>query len=126
MEQERNRGILKNPWIYVSVIILIILFFLLKPVFTGKTIDGELDNFAKCLTDAGMKMYGTDWCSHCQNQKKLFGKSFEQIDFTDCDWDSEICSSEGIRGYPTWKIDGESYPGKQSLERLAQLSGCEL
>ena len=62
----------------------------------------------------------------CQNQKKLFGKSFKFIDYIDCDRDRALCLSNGVEGYPTWKINGESYPGEQSLERLAQLSGCEL
>jgi hypothetical protein len=28
---------------------------------------GKYDNFAKCLTEKGVEMYGASWCSHCQN-----------------------------------------------------------
>ena len=44
---------------------------------------GEYDVLANCLTEKGAVMYGTEWCSHCQNQKKSFGKSFEYIDNLD-------------------------------------------
>ena len=78
---------------------------------------------AKCLTEKGVKMYGTEWCPHCKNQKKLFGSSFQYINYTDCDKNRQECLSAGVQGYPTWEIDGQNYPGEQSLERLAQLSG---
>lgn len=86
----------------------------------------KLDKFAQCLTNANLTMYGTDWCTHCQNQKKLFGKSFKYINFINCDTKSEICKVEGITGYPTWKINGTSYPGEKSFLELSQLTGCTL
>ena len=87
---------------------------------------GQYDVFAQCLTEKGIKMYGTGWCSYCQKQKDSFGNSFKYVDFVDCDKDKQECLSAGVQGYPTWNINGENYPGLQSLERLAQLSGCEL
>ncbi len=71
-------------------------------------------------------MYGTEWCSHCKSQKKMFGKSFQYINYVDCDRYSDECLRNGIRGYPTWIIDGEKYPGVQSLGRLSSLSGCSI
>lgn len=82
-------------------------------------------NLAQCLTQKGVKMYGTSWCGHCNNQKAAFGESFKYIDFVDCDQRGDECSSAGVRGYPTWIINGASYPGEQSLERLASLAGCD-
>jgi hypothetical protein len=82
------------------------------------------DDLAQCLTDKGAVMYGTEWCSHCQNQKKAFGDSFQYIDFVDCDQSRDKCLDAGIQGYPTWKIEGVNYPGEQSLDRLAGLAGC--
>ncbi len=87
---------------------------------------GEYDTFAQCLTEKGVKMYGTEWCSHCQNQKKDFGNSFQYINYIDCDKRGDQCLKEGVQGYPTWIIEGEKYPGEQPLPRLATLSGCEL
>ncbi len=111
-------------WI-IAIFILIIL--LIYNPFKSKTSEaGQYDVFAKCLTESGIKMYGTEWCPHCKNQKKLFGSSFEFVDYIDCDKNKEICLIEEIQGYPTWKLNGESYTGEQSLEALAQISKCEL
>jgi len=87
---------------------------------------GKYDTFAKCLTEKGVTMYGTEWCSHCQNQKKEFGKSFQYINYVDCDRQKLECNKAGVKGYPTWVIDGENYPGEQDLYYLASLSECEL
>ncbi|MFH1770777.1 MAG: thioredoxin domain-containing protein [archaeon] len=87
---------------------------------------GEYDDFATCLFEKDVTMYGTEWCSHCQNQKKEFGKSFKYVNFVDCDKNRDECLGEGVEGYPTWKINDNLHPGEQALERLAALSGCEL
>ena len=87
---------------------------------------GGYDLFAQCLTEKGVKMYGTEWCSHCKNQKKMFGDSFQHVDYIDCDLNKDECQEAGIGGYPTWIIGGEKYPGEQSFERLASLTECEL
>lgn len=84
----------------------------------------KYDEFAQCLTEKEVKMYGTEWCSHCKNQKELFGSSFDFVDYIDCDLRSDECQAAGIKGYPTWKINGESYPGEQTIEKLASLTGC--
>jgi len=86
----------------------------------------KYDDFAQCLASKDVKMYGTEWCPHCKAQKELFGKSFQYVDYTDCDKYKEECLVAGVEGYPTWVIDGKSYAGTQSLEKLAYYSGCEL
>lgn len=83
-------------------------------------------NLAQCLTEKGAKMYGTSWCGHCSNQKAVFGESFKYIDYVDCEQRGDECSAAGIRGFPTWIIDKRAYPGRQSLERLAGLAGCDV
>jgi glutaredoxin len=87
---------------------------------------GEYDELAKCMTESGAKMYGTEWCGHCKNQKELFGNSFENIDYIDCDKQRGLCTAAGIEGYPTWVINGEKHSGTQNLYELAKLTSCEL
>jgi len=70
-------------------------------------------------------MYGTEWCPHCKTQKALFGSSFDSVNYVDCDLNSQECQIQGITGYPTWKFEGKSYSGVQSLEKLAALTSCE-
>jgi hypothetical protein len=107
---------------YIIILGLITLLFLTA---CSKTPEVQPE-FAQCLTDYGATMYGTEWCSHCQNQKAEFGKSFNLVNFVDCDINQNRCIAAGVKGYPTWIIDDKAYPGEQSLERLAYLTGCEL
>lgn len=109
-----------------------IIFYFLSIILISLTISGcakkpsKYDTFAQCLTEKGATMYGTEWCSHCQNQKKTFGKSFQYINFVDCDFNSGECLRNGIRGYPTWMINETKYTGEQPLFRLASLTNCKL
>ncbi len=80
------------------------------------------------LKKIGAKMYGAYWCPHCSQQKELFGAAFHTIDYVECDPGGAnarpaLCKSAKITGYPTWEIKGKLYPGTQSLEELAKLSG---
>lgn len=120
---------MKKIWIGAIVIILIIIAivvgFGMTGFVTGDSGDGEY-SLAKCLTENGAVMYGTDWCSYCQRQKALFGNSFGDVTFINCDYNRDECVRAGVQGYPTWKINEQNYPGVQSLEKLASLTGCEL
>ena len=73
-------------------------------------------------------MYGTNRCSHCQNQKELFGyEAFSKINFVDCDKQKNVCALEGVQGYPTWKFaNGSRLEGEQTFEALAQAAGCSV
>lgn len=113
----------KTLIITCTIAILAIVLLIGYKSMNGNAVAGNNDNLAKYLTEQGVKMYGTEWRSYCANQKKLFGTSFKYIDYIDCDKKSQECMLAGVTGYPTWKIDGQSYPGVQPLERLAQLTG---
>ncbi len=86
---------------------------------------------AKHLEAAGAKMYGAFWCSHCHDQKQLFGKeAFSQINYIECadpkapQQQLEICQKAGIQSYPSWEVNGKLVdPGVKSLETLADLTG---
>ena len=96
---------------------------------TGKN-TASIDDFAKCVGEK-TKMYGAFWCGHCQNQKKMFGSAFQYVDYIECDprgenSQTDLCLAVGIQGYPSWEINNKLYPGEMSLEKLAELSGCEL
>ena len=119
------KKIFKNPFTYLAIILILIIAFNSYKNYAGKADPDKYDEFAKYLTEQGVKMYGTEWCSHCKNQKKLFGKSFQYINYTDCDKNVIECSAAGITGYPTWSIKGKNYPGEQSIVRLTQLSGYQ-
>ena len=110
-KEKKNKK--KTKFIIIAAIVLILIgagvgYAVLSP--------GRYDNFAKCLTEKGAKMYGEDWCQYTQGQKRMFGKSFKYIDY-------EI--KTGLKLRPTWIINGETYEKVQSFEALSELTGCK-
>jgi glutaredoxin len=84
----------------------------------------ELETFASCLTEKGATMYGTQWCGYCKNQKNTFGDAFSQINYIDCDLHKKECRDAGVKGYPTWSINGELHSGSKTIRELGALTGC--
>lgn len=85
---------------------------------------------AQHLTDTGVKVYGTFWCSACKAQKELFGEAWQYAPYVECSdtngEELEVCKTEKIEGYPTWVFpDGSHHADVLSLEQLAKLSGFE-
>lgn len=88
---------------------------------------GRYDGFAQCLTQEGFSMGGTDWCKSCSDQKRLFGSSFEYIDYHNCEVDSTWCRENRISQYPTWVLpDGARIVGAQTPQYLESISECEI
>ena len=96
------------------------------------TITANLDEFATCLGEKGAKFYGAYWCSFCNKQKELFGSSVELMPYIECavegqDGQTQVCIDNNIQSYPTWVFaDGSQESGVQSLEKLANKTGCAL
>jgi uncharacterized membrane protein/glutaredoxin len=84
---------------------------------------------AEHLTKIGAKMYGAYWCPHCHEQKDLFGKEgAAKVPYIECADDGQnpqpdLCRKAGIKGFPTWELNGKQYSGIQKLDELAKLSG---
>lgn len=91
----------------------------------------SIDGFAQCIKDSGAKIYGASWCSHCQNQKKLFSNS-KNLPYVECSTSSgngqeKVCADAKIEGYPTWVFsDGSRQSGELSFEILSQKTGCQI
>jgi uncharacterized membrane protein len=85
---------------------------------------------AEYLTKQGAKMYGAYSCSHCYEQKQLFGKqAWEKVNYIECIPDAknhkpqpELCQKAGIKGFPTWEINGKLNPGAKKLAKLAEIT----
>lgn len=87
----------------------------------------KLAEFAKCLAEKQLTMYGAYWCPHCQEEKKAFGPAFSYVPYVECTQQPQTCLDQGIARYPTWiAADGQRYEGEQGLARLAEISGCPL
>jgi uncharacterized membrane protein/glutaredoxin len=82
---------------------------------------------AQHLTATNAKMYGAYWCSHCAEQKQIFGDAQKLIPYVECDAkgtnpQTQLCQQKGITGFPTWEIDGKMLSGRRSLDELAEAS----
>jgi hypothetical protein len=94
----------------------------------------KYDNFARCLSDRGVKMYGTWWCPHCEEQKEKFRASFEFVPYVECGvpgslkGKNPVCDDAGIKHYPTWQFPptGERVERVFTLEELSDRTGCPL
>ncbi|PIR86398.1 hypothetical protein COU13_01135 [Candidatus Kaiserbacteria bacterium CG10_big_fil_rev_8_21_14_0_10_43_70] len=93
---------------------------------------GPYDDFAQCLEENDVTFYGAFWCENCDAQKQLFSKSAKKLPYVECSPASgqgqlQVCQDAGIEAYPTWEFaDGSRESGVQSLEVLAERSGCVL
>ena len=111
----------------LTLIILIVIgaFFVFsntnKLGLTGSTT--EIDKLSICMNKNAV-MYGSDLCSHCAEQKELFGDSFKYINYVDCLKNKEECINANIQAYPTWVINGRYYEGVKTLQELKELSNC--
>ena len=97
-----------------------------------ETVSGSAEiSFAEYLATNEIKFYGAYWCSHCKEQKALFGAvAASKLPYVECDKDGEnsqrqLCKDINIQMFPTWVINGKYYPGTKNLKELAELSGYE-
>ena len=93
---------------------------------------GTYTQFATCLADKGAKFYGAFWCPHCQEQKRLFGRSVSKLPYIECSMpdaktQTQVCIDQKITGYPTWIFaDGSRTEKVLELSELADKTSCEL
>jgi hypothetical protein len=90
------------------------------------------DAFAKCLTEKQVEMYGLYWCTHCAEQKEMFGASFKYVTYIECGIkgskdEASICKEAGVKNFPTWQFpDGSKKEGAQPLQVLSAQTECSL
>ncbi|MEY2414416.1 MAG: hypothetical protein QOD84_3022 [Acidobacteriaceae bacterium] len=92
----------------------------------------QLDGFAKCLQTKNAKTYGIYWCTHCAEQKELFGSAFQYIPYIECgikgSRDEALrCVQANVKQFPTWQFaDGSRTQGTLPLSALSEKTGCAL
>jgi hypothetical protein len=87
------------------------------------TIIKDINQIAQCLWQKWVKMYWTETCSHCIDQKELFGDSFKYINYIDCAKDTNACAK--LQWTPTREFSGwELLEGKQTISTLAEKAWC--
>jgi hypothetical protein len=91
----------------------------------------RLDAFAQCLAARQVKMYGLYWCTHCEEQKEMFGSAFQYVPYIECGTkgvraEQPSCIQAGVKNFPTWQFATERHEGVLRLESLSEKSGCSL
>lgn len=127
--------------IFVVTLFSIIIFLIgcTSQIQEQKTSAVNLNSFAKCLTEKGVKMYGSYICSACLAQIKMFGGhdgSFKFIDYIEChpkgpNPQTDLCLKRDIKKTPTWILERDGIEikrleGYQIVDALSEFSGCAL
>lgn len=121
---------MKNGKTYFAIGAIVVVIFIgaaLAFSLTKREPKKDLSEFAKCLAERDVVMYGAEWCSHCKAQKALFGNAFQFVKYVECPDNIPLCTEKNIQGFPTWIFpSGVTLVGEQSLMKLASESGCVL
>jgi hypothetical protein len=121
---------MKTKFFAIFIVIIVLLVGGLGVFMNRKNAgSSKLDGFAQCISNSGAKFYGAFWCSHCQDQKTLFGSSKQYLPYIECsnpdNTQTQICVNNKIEGYPTWVFaDGSKLSGLLPLETLAEKTQC--
>jgi len=131
MSEAKNNS--KPLVIALLVILAVIVVVYAIYAYTNKTNQpGQLDEFATCLKDKGAVFYGAFWCTHCQDEKRLFGNSEKLLPYVECSTpdgqsQTKVCVDNNITAYPTWVFaDGTRQTGALSLQQLADQTDCQI
>lgn len=120
----------------VFIILLVAIIFISGCISQQEKTEesSKLDVFAKCLTEKGVKMYGSITCSICAKERELFGSSFQYIEEVEChprgkNPQTELCLKKDIKKTPTWILEKDGVElkrldGYQTFETLSEFSGC--
>ena len=114
----------RKYFIMLSIALIILLLGL--SFYTSSQKPGQYDDFAKCLTEKGVVVYGNDFCKYTNNQLGYFDKSKEYLNYVKCAENEKLCNDKNVKITPTWEINGEMYEQVQTFEKLSAVSGCNL
>jgi len=100
-----------------------------QQVFTPE----QLTSLTNCLTEKGVRFFGTTECPWCTRQKELFGPAAEFLPYIECspnfatEQETAMCEEANVGGVPDWRFPNqEPVTGMQSIERIVELSGCQI
>jgi hypothetical protein len=131
-ERERKQQPKELPWRAIGIVAMVLLVGAVAYFFATRKKVGRLDSFAQCLSSKGAKMYGAYWCPHCEEQKELFGSSFQYAPYVECGIEGSraeqpVCVTAGVKNFPTWVFpDGSRVEGKLPIVTLRDKTGCPL
>ena len=131
-KKENGKNTMKNPGkdkknaskiIVFSLIVVIFLSVIVYSIVSRKS-NVSAETVAECLSEKGAVLYASQYCVHCQEQKKMFGSSLNKINMVECSTQVAECEKAGITAYPTWLIGGREFLGTKDMKTLYELAEC--
>jgi len=127
----------QRGWVlFIGVIhVAPLLYFNVYPMRSKESqADVVLHEFAKCISQSGLIMFGSDDCFYCNRQKELFGTSFQYVAYVNCKESATECAARKVEGLPTWlSIDHKTpstemrrHVGLLTIKELAAFSNCNI
>lgn len=109
----------------IYLIMSIILVILIIGIFSIKLFykESATESLTKCISN-NSHLYSFTGCSHCQEQRRLFGDYYNLLSVTDCINDTQECVHMNVTATPSWYINDTMYVGYKSLKQLKELTGC--
>lgn len=107
-------------WLVIIVIVVAALAFYYWPSPSGGQID---EATIRCIAQ-NSKIYTTQTCPHCAEQKRILGDYLGLFNNTDCTTNQQACIDAQIEYVPTWEINGEKTTGVFELPKLKEMTGC--
>ncbi len=120
--EEKKKSNLKGYFVFSMIALIILLFGAI--IYSYSQRPGEYDDFAKCLTEKGVVVYGNDFCQYTGKQLNYFGRSDKYLNYVKCANNQELCDKKEITITPTWEVNGSMYKSVQTFEKLSSLTGC--
>jgi hypothetical protein len=111
-----------NKYLTYGIILLVIIVAI--AILTTRFFQSTDDEIAECIGKNSV-LYIQTGCIHCENQLAMFGNNKDKLNIYNCMDDNwETCREKGLKGTPTWEINNQFYVGKQSIEKLKELTNC--
>ncbi len=88
----------------------------------------DIEKFATCLTEKGVKLYVYGNSGLCERQKEMFGEFIGKLNVINCLVNLDICAEKDLKfvDRPAWEIRGVIYYGPFDLSKLSKMSGCKI
>lgn len=102
-----------HTFLLLAVSVIVYMFVFKKGLFSPSapaTQSGEVKRV----------MYGVDSCGWTVKQKKELGDKMKQVEYVNCKENPDLCKEKGVKGYPTWEIDGKMSSGYKPASEIFQ------
>lgn len=110
---------MEKKWVTLLVVLLVVIIAITALVVRG---NGDISpDVAVCIGQKAT-LYVQFGCHACQIQEEAFAENYQYLNVVDCYFERDKC--DDITATPTWIINGQSYLGVQSVDKLKELTGC--